>query len=501
MAAEHPHTESTLHWGWGRIVRHLSDDHDVQIPMSWTVGQAHDAHLKAHVGGDSLAQPEKECEAFYGVGDGTSATCRRPVNHPPVSEDGIGHSPQPIPIHAEPKESSVRVCGAVNPEHPNLICTYAPDHGPIKDPVDTTWNSFDGVFDHGNPERSLWWVLPVDTEKPELDVQAASQAATDVRVLRDRFIAVMAGLDFDHQWAADTGIGAAARGLLREQHGAGVDRLMRWLLHGGAMFLEPVASLAEDLEKERALVCDMEEANNTLREQLAMTGRQLAETKARLDMTQTASTNLQQQLRALTEERDRLDQQLTQVTTGNQRNVGSIDALEERLAEAREERAQALEAVMAAQAKAVTLREERDAAKEKQRLLVADKDALTGELEARIRALTSLQRNFYRVRRERDEALADRQEALTSQAEFQQALERALGTPEWEPELHPYADSYSGMVCGALVLDEEGHGRECGLPAGHRVHDAPEPAEPATDPQAEAHHDLMSWARRFAEGG
>lgn len=36
------------------------------------------------------------CDAYYGVGDGTGAVCKRPEGHPDVSKDGIGHSPEPV---------------------------------------------------------------------------------------------------------------------------------------------------------------------------------------------------------------------------------------------------------------------------------------------------------------------------------------------------------------------------------------------------------------------
>lgn len=37
-----------------------------------------------------------ECGAWYGTGDGQGAAiCRRHEGHPPISEDGVGHSPYP----------------------------------------------------------------------------------------------------------------------------------------------------------------------------------------------------------------------------------------------------------------------------------------------------------------------------------------------------------------------------------------------------------------------
>lgn len=39
------------------------------------------------------------CDAYYGTGfphPNGAAVCRRPKGHPPVSEDGVGHSPWPI---------------------------------------------------------------------------------------------------------------------------------------------------------------------------------------------------------------------------------------------------------------------------------------------------------------------------------------------------------------------------------------------------------------------
>lgn len=44
-----------------------------------------------------------ECGAYYGTGrphPHATATCRRPEGHPPISEDGIGHNPDPVPVTA-----------------------------------------------------------------------------------------------------------------------------------------------------------------------------------------------------------------------------------------------------------------------------------------------------------------------------------------------------------------------------------------------------------------
>lgn len=113
----HIHTESTLHWPWGLITSHLYADHGIDAPAVWTVGKAHEVHLKTHLLAPEAKEPQKridipvsahtECLAYYGVGDGTTAICRRPVNHPEVSEDGIGHSPQPIPVQDKAEEAAV----------------------------------------------------------------------------------------------------------------------------------------------------------------------------------------------------------------------------------------------------------------------------------------------------------------------------------------------------------------------------------------------------------
>jgi hypothetical protein len=291
----HVHTGSPADWGWGKIVRHLHDDHDTDIPMAWDLGQAHQAHLKAH------QTPEE-----------------KPVPH----------------------------CAHQCPDAP-IACTYEVGHPKLTDPIDTSGDVTHGEYDHGNARAGAWWVeVSEHVNQPE-------QTEGERRILVDRVICAMTGLDFDGEWVRDESL--SLRRAMRTTYGEAAQRLIEWLERGGALHLPSISRLAadmklaqklqkaaesdrdkvaEDLGRERALVEDLEAANNTLREQLATTGRQLKEA---------------------TGERDLLRSDKAQLTNA--------------LADAKEEREHALEAVMGAQSKAAALRSQLEEADQNARHL------------------------------------------------------------------------------------------------------------------------------------
>src|SRR3954467_5049023 len=300
-------------WGAERMRRHLRDVHEMgQLPMAWDIGRLHQAHLDAHQAVKRAASPEPEaedpqvCGAFYGLGGGLAGQCARPVNHPPISVDGIGHNQQPIPIQTT-------ACGVVSDDYPTeLICEYPAGHGPVHPNDDPD----EEPMDHGAPSKGGWFNIFTTAEEapmaqttphehtaaehrggpelaqhlgkihgyhssndledfgvthrrlhaeqrttlreqdPEWDArqQESVRQDEDRRVTVDRIICTLAGLDFDSDWAADSGIGPNARGAVRKVYVEQAEKLLTWLERGGAMALPGYASIGTDLEREQALV-------------------------------------------------------------------------------------------------------------------------------------------------------------------------------------------------------------------------------------------------------
>jgi hypothetical protein len=288
----HVHNESTLNWGFSRIGSHLSTDHGMAIPMAWTIGQMHEAHLKAHLTPEETpvaAKHEHSDIARYHDRALRSAI----LTHLEKSHGVEVYNPRQNIYGIHASLHPMKACGEENPQDPGeYACEYPAGHGPVIDPEDGDM-PITGTFDHGAPSKGVWWTGPpvvVSASKEQLaEISHVNQTEGERRVLEDRIICAMVGMDFDSRWAADSGISSAVRGAFRSTYGEAAKRLVTWLEHGGAMHLPPVASLeadletaqklqkaaesdrdktAEDLARERTLVEDLEGVNNTLRQQL-----------------------------------------------------------------------------------------------------------------------------------------------------------------------------------------------------------------------------------------
>jgi hypothetical protein len=274
MFAEHPHTASTLHWGWGRIIAHLHDDHGIDVPMAWTVGQAHEAHLKAHQSEASEETPMTQTEPVDIAPAGALEALARAL----YVKDADGPQPDWDDLGQETRDryrDRARINLAAKRDSANAKVIAA--------------------------ERAV-------------DV-ARQEGSGTYRIKLDRIVCALAGIDFDQVWVQDDSL--SLRGAVRSVYDPQAAKLLRWLEHGGAMSLPGYASLGTDLE---SVTRERDDLRDKLRS-LTEDRDQLAE---RLDMTQTASTNLQKQLHKLKQ--------------GNERNIGSIDALETRLADTEAER-------------------------------------------------------------------------------------------------------------------------------------------------------------------
>lgn len=472
-------------WGADMMRTHLRVDHDLTPPMSWETGRLHQAHLEAHQGAAAPAT-EKKCEAYYGVGDGTAATCQRPAGHPEISEDGIGHSPFPIRIQPKAEEAPMQIhdhdvmparspalyrhlrekhgislgsgdetrdnpvqihgrAHGVSREMPTPDRPADADDGPRKLYAAANYSGALGWNEVGPKERDLWrvkyakqqlagavnrttlreqdseWdarqqeaVDDADEALAEEDVKAQGQH----QIMVDRVICAMTGVHFD-TWVLDENLNL--RGALRGTHGKLAEGVLYNLERGGLMPFGPLTAIEQgalnQLREERrtaqterdaalgeagearrqmaeqqralqemaeaqagseALVHDLEQISNGLREQLAIDQREhgasLDAVQRRLEESEQRRQGLFQEMgeirRQLDEavaERDllrqdkaRLKADLEQMATGNQRNIAAIDALEADLADARDERDRAQQALMAKLTEAAELREERD---------------------------------------------------------------------------------------------------------------------------------------------
>jgi hypothetical protein len=388
----HVHDESEsasggdhLHrWGAERMRKHLRDVHDLSVPMSWDIGQLHQTHLADHQKATGRSFPTTAEEA---------PMTQTPHEHTAAEHRGDGpelaqHLGKAHGYHSSNDLENFVVT------HRQLHAEAAGEDQQVEEAARALW-----VQETGRPEGS-WNDTSRDVRahfrrkirQQQIGYGAASrehgERHAEYRIMVDRVTAVMAGLDFDRDWAADDGIGPNARGALRVTFQRAAEQTLTWLERGGLAAIpgyldlldervrqerdhaqqtgaaaaqeaaqlrqqmgeqqRAMQEMAQDRELAESLNRDLEETNNQLREQLATTGRQLQTVLAekdqlfevaaqmerernavqqRLEMTQTASTNLQQQIRSLQE--------------ANDRQVQAIMALEEQLgaaADLREER-------------------------------------------------------------------------------------------------------------------------------------------------------------------
>lgn len=371
---------------------HLLRSHARIPPASWDAGHLHQDHLTLHLADQTPEEkPMPEVHEHGDIARFHDAITRSTlVSH---LEYAHGLNRQDIDLrelysqHASLHPMAVELCGAENPQYPGeYTCEYPAGHGLVVDPDEGDMPII-GTYDHGAPSKGAWWTMPpvkVSANKEQMadisHVNRPKLTEGERQILEDRLICVMAGIDFDLEWAADSGIGSSGRGVFRRQYGNAAKELLTWLEHGGALHLPPVASLATDLEREQGLVEDLEAANNTLREQLATTGRQLEEATGERDLLRQDKARLKDDLEAVSEERNN-----------------------------------ALEAVMGAQSKAADLRQQLEEAQGDARHLNQLTSRVQGERVQADRRAYETQKQLDRVRQlltARTEALANGQAAL-----------------------------------------------------------------------------------------
>ncbi|HEX8321665.1 MAG TPA: hypothetical protein VF632_25010 [Longimicrobium sp.] len=209
-------------WGWGQMVRHLKDEHGTDIPMFWSLSDAHLAHLKAH----QSATPEE--------------TPMLPIPHE--------HNHGLTDFHAD--RSATVLAGHLETDHG--IDTVGLDHNAMKNAH---------VFSHQeNPQVSDVSTTPETRVKlRDQDPEWSAAQAEDERqheidaVYLDRVVCAMTGLDFDRDWAADDGIGPSGRGAMRRVYTEPAKRLMAALSQGDLIGLLDTTVKRWLAERDRAL--------------------------------------------------------------------------------------------------------------------------------------------------------------------------------------------------------------------------------------------------------
>jgi hypothetical protein len=287
VTADHVHNDfdSPSAWSIKKLRLHLLYGHSVAVPVTWDIGQLHQAHLDEHAGPvqanlgtlspdlPPLKGPfpvpdththSGDLPGFHARTDRRQLAYHLELSHKldpgdidvreVYSQHEILHSPQDPATDAERVERLAE----------NLYNRDARGTGPDWDDLgqETRDQYRDRARTNLAAERDARMIGEAAAER-------AKQTIGSEMALQDRLVCAMTGLDFDQDWTADSGIGPNARGALRKAHGDTAARLLNWLERGGALHLPAVASLAEDVA--------------TLREQLTATGQQLESTQRERD--------------------------------------------------------------------------------------------------------------------------------------------------------------------------------------------------------------------------
>jgi hypothetical protein len=469
----HVHSESTVHWNRSRMAAHLQASHGMQIPMAWDNGKLHQAHLDAH---QAVKRPTPKAE-------------EAPMTQTP-------HAPVPADADDGPRK---------------LYLSEFPGGNWDEAQQETRdyWRHQYAARTLRDAATSAQRPLPRQhTPQSELGDRHAER-----RIMVDRITAVMAGLDFEREWAADDGIGPNVRGALRVTFQRAAEQTLGWLERGGLAQIpgyldllnenvrrerdEALRALRSALdagsearrqmgEQQRAMqemaqaqaasefqIGDLETTNNELREQLATTGRQLQMALSQKDGLFSEMGEIRRQLDTVTIERDayRGQQAIDQREHGK-----SLDAVQ-----------QQLEAATA----------ERDGLREQLSVVLvscrsAGLNGLVRDLEQILAERDIVQQQLVHLGAERDglaRKLAARTQVLDEGRAKLRTLVAEMRRDRWEG-----SSIYQRLT-------------EILIPVGQAVTEMVEVEDEPVSTVTEASQtedeveDALAWARRFAEGG
>jgi hypothetical protein len=486
----HVHDESEsasggdhLHrWDVTRMRKHLRNVHDIQIPMFWDIGRLHQAHLEDHHTIPGWTQPP-----------------------------------------AKAKEAPMTQTDTTRPADA--------DDGPRKLYEADKYSDAPGWDDVDQEERDFWRAeyakkqLADATAPRPIPRQHTPEAKTeerhaDHRIMVDRVTAVMAGLDFDREWAADDGIGPNARGALRVTFQRAAEQTLAWLERGGLAvipgYLEllnervlqerdearrqaalekeagaearrqmgeqqrAMQEMAEAREMAESIQHELEEVNESFRSRVVGLEARLAESEQRR---QGLFQEMGEIRRQLDEKHQALEQAALAYDRMNRQRVVTEQELREQLEEAQREVTAARRLQLEAQDERDEARDERDRAQQQLMEKLTEAGALREEWDQARKVLDKT------VRR-----LAERTQALDEGRGKLQQLITSLRDTGWE----------GSTVFQRLeaILDE---------PVSTVTEASQAPVEPTEEHRENMREDIaellrfgaddLAWARRFAEGG
>jgi len=439
---QHVHDESEsasggdhlYRWGADRMRRHLRDVHEMTIPMSWDLGRLHQAHLESHQApeieetsvpdlpdhshGDLARWHDTTPDAVlaghlrqdHGIDTGTTSSWHG--LHARAHAHGDAAARQLAQEEAEPQARTVRHNhGSVADWHSNadrrtLAYHLNEAHGLATSDID--------VREVYAQHIALHSAAP--STDPEDAAEEEVQADGQRRILVDRIIAAMAGVDFDRDWAADDGLGRAGRYALRAPYQAPAERLLEWLRRGG---LAAIPGYLDLLNQEAVEERDA-----------ALAAGRASEDKVRELVTQAreAQRAMQEQAQAVGEA-ESLVHDLEEIN----------NQLRSDLADARDERDRAQQALMAKLTEAGELREQRDtfqSANSEQARMIHEKNAQLARLNTQAEASEEVLRRQRDREREQcqrlQQVLADRTRTLREGRTKLRDLVTRLRDSGWE---------------------------------------------------------------------
>lgn len=539
----HVHDGSISGWGWGRIAPHLAEEHGIQVPMIWTLGQAHEAHLKAHIAPQAEEAPmtqttPHEHTAAEHRGDGPEL-----AQH--LGKDHGYHSSNDL-------ENFVVTHRKLHAEADSVMRPSDADDGPRKlyeesderKNLGVTWNGLgqesrdfwraeyakkqltaavEQVGSRmGEPDEAARVLWATETGRPEAswsdvshDVRehyrrkirqrqigygAASreheERHANRRIMVDRFTAAMAGLNFDQDWAADDGIGPNARGALRLTFQRAAEQLLYTLERGGLLPYGPLDDGEQEaftrlMDEKNAAVrarIDAERHVGDLRAQMAGQQRSLQEMAGvQADLDRQLQMALSQK-DGLFSEMGEIRQQLEKAVRDRTETGVAFDRMNaQRVATEQELREKLAEAT-----------DERDRAQQALMAKLTEVAALREERD-------TLQQGLVHMTAERDglaRKLHGRTQALDEGRAKLRALVKELRDTGWEQSsvfqrlteiLIPVGQAVTEMVEDESVSTVTEASQAPGPVVVH--------GDTAGIRHVEVGEDNLLWARRFAEGG
>jgi hypothetical protein len=300
VTADHVHNDfdSPSAWSIKKLRLHLLYGHSVAVPVTWDIGQLHQAHLDEHAGPvqanlgtlspdlPPLKGPfpvpdththSGDLPGFHARTDRRQLAYHLELSHKldpgdidvreVYSQHEILHSPQDPATDAERVERLAE----------NLYNRDARGTGP-------DWDDLGQETRDQYRDRARTNLAAARDARIAGEVAAERAHQPNPSILVDRLICALTGIDFDRDWVPDNVMGSSGRGVIRRTWIQPAQRLLDWLERGGALYLPAVASLSADVA--------------TLQEQLTVTGHQLESTQRERD-------HLSRQLSDVLRERNR----------------------------------------------------------------------------------------------------------------------------------------------------------------------------------------------------